>query len=164
MSKSDKKCSRQFDPQRIAESAGELYDTLRQFQNDRYQSWEHCYMAFHEAFENKKAGKQDEVDIDKLCLHLAFYLASWGMYRGSSFLFRCDYKVHEEVVQSLLEHGYLHGIECKWLLQSSETLESLCKLYRGIKGIYGPYCEDVKRRQEIWEAKYEPAQKERNKR
>lgn len=40
---------------------------------------EHCCSVFHEA------RNQENTDTDNLSLHLAFYLASWGMYRGSSF-------------------------------------------------------------------------------
>ena len=34
-----------------------------------------------------------------MSLQLAFYLASWGMYRGSLFLLQKDYKVHIPVVK-----------------------------------------------------------------
>nr|DAD85489.1 MAG TPA: hypothetical protein [Siphoviridae sp. ctDcW16] len=57
--------------------------------NHRYLSWEHCYKAFGNS----------ENSIDYLALHLAFYLASWGMYRGSTTLLKKDYKVHYEVVK-----------------------------------------------------------------
>ena len=47
-------------------------------------------------------------------MQLAFYLASWGMYRGSSFLLQKDYKVHVPVVEELLKVHYngLFGLEC----------------------------------------------------
>jgi len=60
--------------------------------NHRYLSWEHCYRYFREPV----------VDVDKGCLHLSFYLASWGMYRGSSFLLWKDYLIHKQVVEKLL--------------------------------------------------------------
>ena len=44
-------------------------------------SWRHCYKAFYE-----NRNKTDEQTLDYLSLHLAFYLASWRIYRGSSFL------------------------------------------------------------------------------
>jgi hypothetical protein len=80
----------------------------------RYKSWEHCYKVFSE---NRNA--VDEQTIDYLALHLAFYLASWGMYRGSSFLLQKDYKVHIPVVKIIQEqkHDALHGI----------SAENLCK-------------------------------------
>lgn len=57
--------------------------------NHRYLSWEHCYKAFGNSGNS----------VDYLALHLAFYLASWGMYRGSTTLLQKDYKVHYEVVK-----------------------------------------------------------------
>jgi len=60
----------------------------------RYRSWEHCYKAFQEHWHNK-----DKKDL--LSLQLSWYLASWGMLRGSSFLLRFDYKIHYEVVEKL---------------------------------------------------------------
>jgi hypothetical protein len=62
----------------------------------RYQSWVHCYKFF-----------QDKPkDHDLASLHLAFYLASWGMYRGSSFLLQKDYLIHREVVKEILDQKY----------------------------------------------------------
>ena len=76
--------------------------------NDRLRSWEHCYKSFHDARGCKTA------DQDYLSLMLAFYLASWGMYRGSSFLLQKDYKIHRPVLEEILKPEYdtLFGIEC----------------------------------------------------
>lgn len=63
----------------IINSAISFYNDLKEDENGRYCSWEHCYSHFYKALGNKNA------DIDYLSLQLAFYLASWGMYRGSSF-------------------------------------------------------------------------------
>lgn len=68
-----------------------------------YHSWEHCYDVFH-TFRDKPA-LADE-DYDFLSLHLAFYLASWGMYRASSPIKRFDYKVHKKVVEILMDEKY----------------------------------------------------------
>jgi hypothetical protein len=62
----------------------------------RFRSWEHCYDFF----------QQHKCDISSQCnlaaLHLGFYLASWGMYRGSSFLLRkYDYTIHRRVIDYL---------------------------------------------------------------
>lgn len=69
-------------------SATNFYHEAKRDENGRYRSWEHCYSNFYHA-----RGK-DNADLDYLSLQLAFYLASWGMYRGSSFLLQKDYKVH----------------------------------------------------------------------
>lgn len=66
--------------------------------NHRYLSWEHCYSYFYENFY-----KNNSKDYDTAALHLAFYLASWGMYRGSSFLLGYDYKIHVGLIEKLFE-------------------------------------------------------------
>lgn len=61
----------------------------------RYRSWEYCYQFF------RVAGPLADNNRDLAALHLAFYLASWGMYRGSCFLLQHDYTVHRSVVDVL---------------------------------------------------------------
>jgi hypothetical protein len=63
----------------------------------RYRSWEHCYRYFHRATPEAIA-----VDRDHAALQLGFYLASWGMYRGSGFLLQHAYTVHLGVVDQLV--------------------------------------------------------------
>lgn len=46
-----------------------------------YHSWEHCYTFF----------ASHPTNFDLASLHLAFYLASWGMYRGSTAIRNYDY-------------------------------------------------------------------------
>src|SRR5260370_16773812 len=74
----------------------EFYDEMQQTQHHRYRSWEHCYQFF----------SANPTDIDLASLHLAFYLASWGMYRGSSFLLQKDYQVHRPVVEEVMKPKY----------------------------------------------------------
>ena len=72
----------------IIKSATTFYNQLKADQNGRYRSWEHCYKCFHDARNDSNA------DYDYLSLQLAFYLASWGMYRGSSFLLESNKNIH----------------------------------------------------------------------
>lgn len=92
----------------IIKSATTFYNQLKADPNGRYRSWEHCYKIFHDARENS------DPDYDYMSIQLAFYLASWGMYRGSSFLLQKDYKVHIPVVEEILKEKYdcLFGLEC----------------------------------------------------
>lgn len=53
----------------------------------RYKSWDNCFQAF-------SVSKQSEIQI----LELAFYLASWGMYRGSSGLLQKNHLIHKGAV------------------------------------------------------------------
>lgn len=73
------------------------YDDISTDPNHRYLSWEYC----HEAFKQHRQ-QQDEATVDYLCLHLAWYLASWGMLRNS-FLMQKDYKIHAEVVRVIYQ-------------------------------------------------------------
>lgn len=65
-------------------------------QHHRYRSWEHCYSYFRRTAPNGIAD-----DRHHAALQLAFYLASWGMYRGSSFLLQHAYTVHLGVIDLL---------------------------------------------------------------
>lgn len=64
--------------------------------NQRYHSWEHCYSFF------LSERTSNSPNFDLLSLHLAFYLASWGMYRGSSQLLQKDYLIHKDAIINIL--------------------------------------------------------------
>ncbi|MBU1180315.1 hypothetical protein KJ885_05205 [Patescibacteria group bacterium] len=55
--------------------------------DERYASFDYCFNYF-QTFREKNKIKElaNTENIQNSCLHLAFYLASWGMFRGSSFL------------------------------------------------------------------------------
>ena len=109
-------------------------------ENSRYLSWEHCYIAFCEA-RNKKS--LTEADKDQLCLHLAFYLASWGMYRGSSFLLQQDYKIHRKVVDAILDSDKrLQGAGCEELADP-ELNRALWDISRTITEYYSDVRKSV---------------------
>ena len=91
---------RVVDQRKLAEAiqAGyECYDSMADDPHHRYLSWEYC----HEAF---RLNRHPQIDatIDYLCLHLAWYLASWGMLRNS-FLMQKDYKIHADVVRLIYQ-------------------------------------------------------------
>jgi hypothetical protein len=65
-------------------------------EHHRYRSWEHCFTHFQTA-----QPKGIQADPKAAALNRAFYLASWGMYRGSSFLLQHAYTVHLGVVDVL---------------------------------------------------------------
>src|SRR5687767_1797831 len=53
----------------------------------RYASFDYCYNYFQIAREQGDPGAlADEAHLQISCLQLGFYLASWGMLRGSSVL------------------------------------------------------------------------------
>ena len=120
----------------IIKSSTEFYIALKTDENGRYRSWEYCYSHFIKARGSK------DVDYDYLSLQLAFYLASWGMYRGSSFLLQKDYKIHIPVVKELLSEKYdtLAGIECSNLRKESKQ-----KLLQDINSFLEQYYDKIRR-------------------
>lgn len=109
----------------LISAAQTFYADARRDKNGRSRSWEHCYRVFRDARTDPSP------DYDYLSLHLAFYLASWGMYRGSSFLLQKDYKVLVPIVEEILKPEYdcLFGVACTDLRESEvqDRLENLNK-------------------------------------
>lgn len=77
--------------------------------SNRERAWEHCYKAFGYARE------QGEPCEDYLAMHLTCYLASFGMYRGSSFLAKSNYTVHKPAIEIIMKYKMLYGIDCEEL-------------------------------------------------
>ena len=122
----------------LISAAQTFYDDARANENGRSRSWEHCYRVFRDARTDPSP------DYDYLSLHLAFYLASWGMYRGSSFLLQRDYKVHTPIVEKILKPEYdcLFGLACADL-RKSEVQEMLETVYDYIANHFGPMRDQV---------------------
>ena len=122
----------------LIDAAQTFYEDARADENGRSRSWEHCYRVFRDARTDPSP------DCDYLSLHLAFYLASWGMYRGSSFLLQKDYKVLVPIVEKILKPEYdcLFGVACADL-RESEVQGSLEKLYKYIAKHLQPIRNEV---------------------
>lgn len=87
----------------ISKNVKKFYESLNVIEDHRYKSWEHCYRYFKRIHE-KDSLTNEEFDLAQL--HLAFYLASWGMYRGSSFILQKDYTIFKNIVRILLSKKY----------------------------------------------------------
>ena len=107
-------------------------DETKKDAHDRNMSWRYCYKVFSE-----NRNKKDDKTIEYLALHLGFYLASWGMYRGSSFLLGKDYKIHIPIVRIIQEEKYnsLHGISAENLCKES-NLDLLDEISERIRDCY----------------------------
>ena len=127
MEKTEKTLSEQV------ESAIKAFREINEDESSRLKSWDYCYQAFCK--ENKN--KDDENTIDFLSLHLAFYLASWGMYRGSSFLLQKSYKVHSAAVSEMRKSEYdvLRGIDPE-KLENDANIQLLLTLEKNLHDIY----------------------------
>lgn len=96
------------------------YVDLSSSDNHRFNSWNHCFKAFNES-----------EDKDYLSLHLAFYLASWGMYRGSCGLLWKDYRVHLPVVKMLLKNKNLRKDKI-----TDNDIPTILTVYDEIQSLY----------------------------
>lgn len=102
-----------FEPNKILE----FQNFLKTDTFNRYQSWNHCYEVFGDISN----------DNDYLALHLGFYLASWGMYRGSAGLLQKDYKIHVGAVTIIKK--YHSDLRChKDFEISNESIDNIIEL------------------------------------
>jgi len=95
--------------------------------NDRYTSFDYCYNYF---LETKDLAK----DIEKSCLVLGFYLASWGMLRGSSFLLQKSAKHYQSTIEYIASLS-----KSTWEIDvdnyNEENIETILKIYKDIKDL-----------------------------
>ena len=103
--------------------------------NHRYKSWEHCFLYFSQDI--------DKIDKEIACLHLSFYLASWGMYRGSSFLLWQDYLIHHKVVEEILKYKHLQNIDFNYFNAEDKNFEDIFKLSEFIENWYPDNIKDI---------------------
>lgn len=65
---------------------------------ERYASFDYCYHYFRTSSPSNLLS-----DMEKSCLVIGFYLASWGMFRGSSFLLKKSVKYYEPLVEYIAD-------------------------------------------------------------
>lgn len=83
----------------------------------RYKSWDNCFKAF-------SASQQTETQI----LELAFYLASWGMYRGSSGLLQKNHLIHKGAVDIIFSKSS-QNLKCNQTTEiEREKIKDIIKL------------------------------------
>lgn len=69
---------------------------------ERYASFDYCFNYFQSFWEQKRLDELANTDhLQESCLQLGFYLASWGMLRGSAFLFDKSVKVYERLIDAI---------------------------------------------------------------
>ena len=119
---------------KIIQSAKEYYNIMNRNLNSRFYSWDYCYNTFCIARD------MDSQDYDYLSMHLAFYLASWGMYRGSSSLIQYNYKIHIPAVRIIMkkEYNFLLGLEYTKLSQKDKekTKKEIEKIKKELTDCY----------------------------
>src|SRR5512136_36812 len=105
-------------------------------EHHRYRSWEHCYGFFR-----RVAPSSIAADRNQAALQLAFYLASWGMYRGSSFLLKHTYTVHLGVIDLLAEPRFsdLWNSEFGAGDNDSDLVPIILNVIDSIRKAYSPF-------------------------
>ena len=90
----------------IERSIVRFHRRLEDDEHHRYRSWGHCFRWFRE-----RNRIRSEQGIKHSALQLGFYLASWGMYRGSGsgFLLWKNYRIHRYAVREVLKPEYDRG-------------------------------------------------------
>lgn len=98
---------------------------------DRYASYDYCFNYF-----NPSNSACITSDMEKSCLSLGFYLASWGMFRGSSFLLNKSAQSFVPLIE------YIASLEnSAWDIDASnldQNYEEAIEIYNKIKIILIP--------------------------
>ena len=67
--------------------------------DERYASFDFCYNYFYSFYKEKRLPElANNKNLQTSCLQLGFYLASWGMMRGSSFLLEKSVRNFRELI------------------------------------------------------------------
>ena len=70
--------------------------------DERYASFDFCYNYFYSFYkENRLSELANNQKLQMSCLQLGFYLASWGMMRGSSFLLEKSVRNYTNLVTAI---------------------------------------------------------------
>ena len=104
---------------------------------DRYASFDYCFnyfQSFREADATETLATPEHVQTS--CLQLGFYLASWGMLRGSTFLLKHSLAVYEPVVRAVARMDpAVWGIDAH--CYTEENLAKLLKCRKTIGEAFG---------------------------
>lgn len=118
----------------VAKNISNFYQRLAVDGQHRYRSWEHCFRNFQDTRSSS----------DLTALQLAFYLASWGMYRGSSFLLQRDYTIHIGAVDILRKPVYEELRKSVFDVPKTEQIEPICGLAEDLRQEYRKSIADAK--------------------
>jgi hypothetical protein len=107
-------------------------------EHHRYRSWEHCYRYFHGLTTESAV-----LNRETAALHLGFYLASWGMYRGSSFLLQRGYTAHYGVIEKIFQQQFkpLWTREFGATDNDADLIPIILDAVAALRGAYRPIAE-----------------------
>ncbi|MDX6558291.1 MAG: hypothetical protein QOF72_1340 [Blastocatellia bacterium] len=113
-------------------------------EHDRFRSWEHCYGYFR-----RTTPQGLSADRYQAALQLAFYLASWGMYRGSSFLLQYSFTAHLGVIDVLGKPCFSELWEAEFGANRTDydLVPKIIEAIDGIRTAYQPFAKRSASRQ-----------------
>jgi hypothetical protein len=97
---------------------------------DRFASFDYCYNYFRTTTDLTE-------DIEKSCLVLGFYLASWGMFRGSSFVLQHSLKHFQptiEYINTLNKNVWEIDVD----IYTEKNIDLIINIYHEIKTVLIP--------------------------
>lgn len=109
-------------------------------ESNREKAWVHCRKFF---LDNKDNSKQGDIN-ETMCLHLACYLASFGMYHNS-FLLENDYKIHSKIVKKICSLGDEYWYFDPFKINEEELDERLSQMTGKIKRSLSDIYVEIKR-------------------
>jgi hypothetical protein len=115
----------------------DITDNIRDYLNDRspvkrYSSFDYCFNYFYDFYDRDNIEAiASPTNIQLSCLQVGFYLASWGMLRGSSFLLQKSVKHYEQLISVIAKMPRV----C-WQIDldtySDEAISLLLEIYKHI--------------------------------
>ena len=83
----------------------------------------------------------DDKEKELTLLTLSFYLASWGMYRGSSFTLQYDHHIFEDVINEILKEKYdsFWDLDMKAIVSDEYIASKIYSLALNIDKLLLPY-------------------------
>lgn len=118
-----------------------LAETVGDDEYAGWKAWDFCHSKFEQAFDKLKNDKNATFSDDEyelLGLHLAAYLATWGMYRG--YWKEYSYKLHKDAVKIILRHENLELLNLE-LNCEEEKIKHLVSLYEKLREHYEGKCD-----------------------
>ncbi len=120
----------------------DISGNIREYLNDRspvkrYSSFDYCFNYFSDFYERDNIEAiAGPTNIQLSCLQVGFYLASWGMLRGSSFLLQKSVKHYEQLISVIAKMPKV----C-WKIDldtySDKTISLLLEIHKHIFGALG---------------------------
>jgi hypothetical protein len=126
---------------------------------ERYASFDYCFNYFQEQSDGGLAAElASDANLETSCLQLGFYLASWGMYRGSTDLLKHSVAYLTPVIRAIAEspleiwsidsNGYSDA-NCSLILDVSKRIRT-ASLMLGVFGSVPAFDTYFKRGSGLW--------------